>query len=202
MIELHLMRARGLDPSATRSLLCSSWFKAWCKTIQGRGADTFKGHPANTSHILQTCPMMTDLCIHRHIRVLDVVKRHLQSDPAAMVMTEPRVRSGDTNVQPDLCVKKIDGSAVLDAHVPYELSMSQLSACGRSKAAKYVRHTSAFRDYLNSTSIEFDGIVIGARGAITGSMSRRLMVMGLSKSEIRLMQLRATKGVGSSGPPS
>ncbi len=247
VLERHLMRARGLDPSAPRSSLCSSRFKAWCKSVQGRGADTFKGEcnfwlqgdglrgpgagglfvfacklrtqtlpcgescvrgrgrkiPAcrkcgdaaeTISHILQTCPMMTELRIHRHNRVLDVVKRHLRRDPENTVMMEPRIRSGDVNLQPDLCVKKTDGSAVLDAHVPYELHTNQLAACRRTKAEKYARHASAFREYLNTTNIDFDGIVIGARGAITGSMGKSLMVMGLSKWQTRLMQLRAIEG--------
>ena len=66
------------------------------------------------------------------------------------------------NLQLDLCIKRANGSAVHDAYIACELFVSQLVACRLAKAAKYAQHTSALGDYLNSTNIEFDGIVIRA----------------------------------------
>ena len=137
---------------------------------------------------------MTELRIQRHNRVLDVVKRHLRRDPAATVMSEPKIRTGDENLQPDLCVKRTDGSAVLDGQVPYELCVRQLTASRRTKTTKYDHLTSDFEAYLNSSNIVFDGVVVRARGAITGGTMKRLLVMGLSKWQTRLMQLRAIEG--------
>ena len=106
------------------------------------------------------------------------------------MIIELRVRSRGVNLQPDLGVKKTDSRVVFNAHVPYELNTNQVAACRQNKVEKYARHTSAFRDYLNTNNIKFGGIVIGARGAINRSMAKSLIDMGLSKWHIKIMMLR------------
>ena len=93
------------------------------------------------------------------------------------MISEGRVRTGDENLQPDQCAKRADGSEVLDAHIPCELSVRQLTACGHTKAMKYAPQTSDFQKYFSSNNIKFDEVVVGARGAITGDMMNRLLVM-------------------------
>jgi len=147
-------------------------------------------------HVLQKCPFTLKLRMRRHNRVLQVVRRSLKKAGCA-VYSEPRVLGrNDTILRPDLCAKGIGGGAlVLDAHIPYELGgPSQLEAARSAKAAKYAAHRDGFRRYLGVEDIRFDGVVVGARGAIAPPMVASLKGLGLSDNEIRLMQVRAVEG--------
>ena len=147
------------------------------------------------SHILQNCKATTGLRIPHHNMVLDVVKRRLKKN-GHVVCSEPRIVSPlDGRVlQLDLCAKMADSALVLDAHCPYELSAQQLKVVRANKISKYAPHGDGFRKYLGCSDLVFDRVIVGSRGSIERTMSDKLSVLGLSKAEVRLMQVRAIEG--------
>ena len=87
-------------------------------------------------------------------------------------------------LRPDLCAKMADSALVLDAHFPYQLSAQQLNFARANKISKYSPHGSGFKKYLGCSDLVFDGVVVRLRGLIERLMSDKLLVFGLSKSEV------------------
>ena len=90
-----------------------------------------------------------------------------------MVLNEPRVVSHEKDqvLRPDLCAKKNGKTMVLDAHVPHETSAKQLTIARSDKIKKYAPHDDGFRRYLGCDDLKLDGVVVGARRAITQQMA-------------------------------
>ena len=58
--------------------------------------------------------------------------------------------------------------------------------------SRNMRHTAtAFRRYFGCDDLKVDGVVVGARRAITQQMAAKLSVLGLGPGEMDLMQKRA-----------
>ena len=154
----------------------------------GEGAETI-------SHILQNCRTTTQMRIRRHNMVIDVVKKRLRKN-GHVVLNEPRIVSPEQDqvLRPDLCAKKEGKVLILDAHVPYETSRKRLATARKDKIKKYAPHGDGFRKYLGCNDLEFDGVIVGARGAITQQMAAKLSAMGFGPGEVQLMQTRAIEG--------
>ena len=76
---------------------------------------------------------------------------------------------------------------VLDAHAPYKTSAERLAIARSDKIKKYALHSDGFRRYLCCDDLKVDGVVVGAKRAIT-------QVLGLGPQEMNLMQKRAAEG--------
>ena len=147
------------------------------------------------SHILQNCRSTTHMRIRRLNMVTDVVKKRIRKE-GYVVLNKPRVVSHEKDqlLRPGLRAKKDDKAIVLDAHVPYESSAKRLAIARSDMIKKYAPHGDGFRRYLGCDDLKVDGVVIGARRAITQQMAATLSVLGLGPGEMDLMQKRKIEG--------
>ena len=115
-----------------------------------------------------------------------------------MVLNKPRVVSHEKDqlLRPGLCAKKDGKAMVLDAHVPYKTSAKRLAIPRNDKIKKYASHGDGFRRYFGCDDLEIDGVVVGARRAITQQMAAKLTVLGLGPGEMDLMQRGRSKARG------
>ena len=93
-----------------------------------------------------------------------------------------------------LCAKKDGKAMVFDAHVPYKTSAKRLAIARSDKIKKYAPQGDGFRRYLGCDDLKVDGVVVGARRAITQQMAAKLSVLGLGLAEMDLAQKRAVEG--------
>ena len=90
--------------------------------------------------------------------------------------------------------KLLREAMVLDALVPYKTSAKRLAIPRNDKIKKYAPHGDGFRRYFGCDDLKVDGVVVGARRAITQQMAAKLSVLGLGPGEMNLMQKRAVEG--------
>ena len=133
--------------------------------------------------------------IRRHNMVIDVVKKRIRKE-GYVVLNKPRVVSHEKDqlLRSGFCVKKDDKAMVLDAHVPYKTSAKRLAIARSDKIKKYAPHGDGFRRYLGCDDLKVDGVVVGARRAITQQMAAKLWVLSLGPEEMDLVQKRAVEG--------
>ena len=139
----------------------------------GEGTETI-------SHILKNCRSTTHMCIRRHNIEIDVVKKRIRKE-GYVVLNKPRMVSHEKDqlLRPGLCAKNDGKAMVLDAHVPYKTSAKLLAIARNDKIKKYAPHGDVFRRYLGCDDRKVDGVVVGARRAITQQMAAMLSVLGL-----------------------
>ena len=61
------------------------------------------------------------------------------------------------------------------------------------QASAIAQYGDGFRKYLGCSDLVFNGVVVRLRGSIKRLMCNKLLVLGLSKSEVELMQVPATE---------
>ena len=133
--------------------------------------------------------------IRRHNMEIDVVKKRIRKE-GYVVLNKPRVVSyeKDQLLRPGLCANKDGKAMVLDAHVPYKTSAKRLAIPRNNKIKKYAHHGDGFRRYFGCDYLKVDGVVVGARRAITQQMAAKLSVLGLGPGEMDLTQKRVVEG--------
>ena len=158
-----------------------------CRTC-GEGAETI-------SHILKNRLSTTQMCIRRHNMKIDVLKKRIRKE-VYVALNKPRVVSHEKDqlLRPGLCAKKDGKAMVLDAHVPCRTSAKRLAIPRNDKIKKYAPHGDGFRRYFGCDDLKVDGVVVGARRAITQLMAAKLSVLGLRPGEMDLVQKRAVEG--------
>ena len=120
------------------------------------------------SYILQNCRSTTHMRIRPHNMEIDVVKKRIWKEEY-VVLNKPRVVSleKDQFLRPGFCAKKDGKAMVLDVHIPYKTSAKRLAIARNDKIKKYAPHSDGFRRYLTCDDLKVDGVVVGARRAIT-----------------------------------
>ena len=167
--------------------------------VQGRGKSipscrACEEGTVTISHILQNCRSTTHMHIRRLNTVIDLVKKRIRKE-GYVVLNKPRVVSHEKDqlLRPGLCAKQDGKTMALDAHVPHETSAKRLAIARSDKIKKYATYGDGFRRYLGCDDPKFDGVIVGARKAITQQMTAKLSVLGLRPEEIDLMQKRAVE---------
>lgn len=149
------------------------------------------------AHILQNCHVTNKARLARHNAVLQVLVARLRKENWR-VQEEPIIPTASGSfMKPDVHAVSPSGQHFIwDAAVPYEGNSMSLEVARRAKVQKYASRKSEIAKYLNvpAQSISFDGIVVGARGAVPDATAALCTAIGLGRSELELMSLRALEG--------
>ena len=155
------------------------------------------GRVESLSHILQCCAKTSDVRIHRHNTIVNLLRKQL-SKPNRTVLIEPIIPAQQSFIKPDILVIQDNTAIVIDVSV---VDPSNLARAYDEKSKKYGTgdNAAAITAYLRRNASHVQDIrhipcIMSYNGLILAKSSKKLAQIGIRRWNINSLCLTAAVG--------